>query len=100
MISKCLNSEKCRYDGQGYDDNCIKELSLIINKQHLNEDEISYFERLIDLYKNQKIPFSSIIVALKIYAVRFNDTQLLNQIFFNPYPESLVSIIDSGKGRG
>ncbi|MGL5692548.1 MAG: DUF1722 domain-containing protein, partial [Peptostreptococcaceae bacterium] len=65
----------------------------------LNEDEISYFERLIGLYKNQKIPFSSIIVALQIYAVRFNDTELLNQTFFNPYPESLVNTIDSGKGR-
>lgn len=77
-------------------------ISKYIFKQYrdrLNEDEIRYFERLIELYKNQKIPFGSITVALQIYAIRFNDTEILNQTFFNPYPESLVSIIDSGKGR-
>ncbi|MDO7205804.1 DUF523 domain-containing protein [Paraclostridium bifermentans] len=26
IISKCLNSEKCRYDGQGYDDKVISLL--------------------------------------------------------------------------
>ena len=26
MISKCLNSEKCRYDGQGFDDKVIRSI--------------------------------------------------------------------------
>lgn len=68
-------------------------------KYNLNTNEINYFENLLNLYKKQKIPFSSIVVALQIYAVRFDDTELLSQTFFNPYPESLVSTTDSGKGR-
>ncbi len=68
-------------------------------KKDLNEDEINYFEELLNLYENKKIPFSSIKVALQIYGLRFKDKDLLIQTFFNPYPESLISATDSGKGR-
>lgn len=81
-----------------------KRLNLIKNifekyKNYLNENEINYFNELLNLYEKEKIPFSSIIVALKIYAIRFEDKDLLNQTFFNPYPIELISITDSGKGR-
>lgn len=68
-------------------------------KKQLKEKEIAFFERLLHLYNENKIPFGSIVVALQIYAVRFDDTDLLNQTFFHPYPENLVSTTDSGKGR-
>lgn len=68
-------------------------------KKDLNEDEIKYFEGLLNLYQNKKIPFSSIKVALQIYGLRFEDKDLLIQTFFNPYPENLISVTDSGKGR-
>lgn len=68
-------------------------------KKHLNLNEIKYFEKLLKLYEECKIPFSSLVVAIQMYAVRFDDMELLNQTFFNPYPESLLSITDSGKGR-
>ena len=81
-----------------------KRLNLIKNifekyKTYLNENEINYFDDLLNLYGKEKIPFSSIIVALQIYAIRFDDKDLLNQTFFNPYPIELISITDSGKGR-
>ncbi|SCH02317.1 Uncharacterized conserved protein [uncultured Clostridium sp.] len=66
---------------------------------YLNENEIKYFNNLLILHENEKIPFSSILVALQIYAIRFDDKDLLNQTFFNPYPTDLISISDSGKGR-
>jgi len=68
-------------------------------KKYLNEDEINYFEELLNLYQNKKIAFSSIKVALQIYGLRFEDKDLLIQTFFNPYPENLISVTDSGKGR-
>ena len=40
-----------------------------------------------------------LIIAIQIYAIRFDDKDLLNQTFFNPYPIELISIADSGKGR-
>ena len=68
-------------------------------KDKLKVNEIEYFEKLINSYNDNKIPFSSIIVALQMYTVRFDDNELLNQTFFHPYPEELVSTTDSGKGR-
>lgn len=68
-------------------------------KNNLKADEVEYFEKLLNLYEEQKIPFSSLIVALHIYALRFDDKSFLNDTFFNPYPEELISISDSGKGR-
>lgn len=68
-------------------------------KNKLGQREIENYGHLLKLYKNQKIPFSALLVAIKIYAIRFNDEELLSQTFFNPYPESLISISDSGKGR-
>lgn len=68
-------------------------------KPSLSVDEIKYFQKLLFMYNEQKIPFSSLIVALEMYALRFDDKDLLNQTFFNPYPQNLISITDSGKGR-
>lgn len=68
-------------------------------KNKLNKEELSYNDELVNLYINEKIPFSSLIVAIKIYALRFNDNEIIKQTFFNPYPQKLVNIMDSGKGR-
>nr|WP_253288583.1 DUF1722 domain-containing protein [Intestinibacter bartlettii] len=66
---------------------------------YLNEEERDYFDDLLKLYEKEKMPFSSIMVALQICAIRFDDKDLSNQTFFNPYPIELISITDSGKGR-
>ena len=80
------------------------KLSIIIKvfekyKNMLNEEEINMFNGLIESYKNQRIPFSTLEVVIKMYATRFKDKDILNQTFFYPYPENLINITDSGKGR-
>lgn len=80
------------------------ELSIIIKlfekyKNMLNEEEINMFNDLIESYENQRIPFSTLEVVIKMYATRFKDKDILNQTFFYPYPENLINITDSGKGR-
>lgn len=80
------------------------KLSIIIKvfekyKNMLNEEEINMFNGLIESYENQRIPFSTLEVVIKMYATRFNDKDILNQTFFYPYPENLINITDSGKGR-
>lgn len=55
------------------------------------------FKELVKSYEDSKIPFSTLCVAIRMYATRFNDKQILNQTFFSPYPDDLVSISDSGK---
>lgn len=77
----------------------IAKKTFEIYKERLNENEINYFQKLLVLYEEEKIAFNSLKIVLQLYAVRFNDMKVLNQTFFNPYPEELVSITDSGKGR-
>ena len=79
------------------------KLSIIIKvfekyKNMLNEEEINMFNGLIESYENQRIPFSTLEVVIKMYATRFKDKDILNQTFFYPYPENLINITDSGKG--
>ena len=70
------------------------KLSIIIKvfekyKNMLNEEEINMFNGLIESYENQRIPFSTLEVVIKMYATRFKDKDILNQTFFYPYPENL-----------
>jgi uncharacterized protein YbbK (DUF523 family)/uncharacterized protein YbgA (DUF1722 family) len=65
----------------------------------LSEREVAFFEELLQKYANKKEPFSSITTLLKSHAIRFDDNEVLQQTFFAPYPEILLEISDSGKGR-
>jgi uncharacterized protein YbbK (DUF523 family)/uncharacterized protein YbgA (DUF1722 family) len=65
----------------------------------LSEREVAFFEELLQKYGNKKEPFSSITTLLKSHAIRFDDNEVLQQTFFAPYPEILLEISDSGKGR-
>ncbi|MBH0164532.1 DUF523 and DUF1722 domain-containing protein [Fictibacillus sp. 7GRE50] len=66
---------------------------------HLSPKEIAFFEELLQKYANKKEPFSSVATILKSHAIRFEDSEILGQTFFAPYPEILLEISDSGKGR-
>lgn len=65
----------------------------------LSEKEKAFFEELLQKYANKKEPFSSVATLLKSHAIRFEDNEVLEQTFFAPYPEILLEISDSGKGR-
>ena len=63
------------------------KLSIIIKvfekyKNMLNEEEINMFNGLIESYENQRIPFSTLEVVIKMYVTRFKDKDILNQTFF------------------
>ena len=68
-------------------------------KNKLKKEEKDYFLSLLSKYTEKKIPFSSLLTILKSWAIRFEETYLLRQTYFEPYPEMLVEITDSGKGR-
>jgi uncharacterized protein YbbK (DUF523 family)/uncharacterized protein YbgA (DUF1722 family) len=68
-------------------------------KPHLTAGEAAFFEELLQKYADKKEPFSSVATLLKSHAIRFDDHEILGQTFFAPYPELLLEISDSGKGR-
>lgn len=66
----------------------------------LNSKEKSFFLEMLEKYRKKLVPLSNCIVIIREWIVRFNEEYLENQTYFNPYPEELIEITDSGKGRG
>ena len=65
----------------------------------LNKQEKSFFLDLMGKYRRGKAPLSTDMDVLMSWAVRFGEKYLLDQTFFKPYPEELLDISNSGKGR-
>ena len=62
-------------------------------------EERRYFENVIEEYRRGGLPMSVPVQILKNWAIRFEEKYILRQVFLQPYPQPLVSITDSGKGR-
>lgn len=79
----------------------IQTILDIYNKyeEYLSLKEKEVFVDNIVKYSKGKIPLSTALNNVKIYAARFEDEKILSQSIFNPYPESLINLMDSGKGR-
>lgn len=65
----------------------------------LSPAERRHFRRLIGRYRQSRIPAGAVAALLGSWVERFQTSYLADQIFFEPYPEMLVSLLDSGKGR-
>jgi len=67
--------------------------------RYLSSSERKFFLDSLERYRQAKIPLSVPLHILKSYVVAFENEYLARQTFFEPYPEELVEISDSGKGR-
>jgi uncharacterized protein YbgA (DUF1722 family)/uncharacterized protein YbbK (DUF523 family) len=66
----------------------------------LSSAEKAHFLEVLETYRAAKVPLSVPLGIVKSWGVRFEKDLLLDQTFLAPYPEPLVEITDSGKGRG
>lgn len=60
-------------------------------------EEKAFLLELIDKYRNDKIEKSSILSVLKMYSLKYHKEYLLQQTIFEPFPEKLLILSDSGK---
>ncbi len=67
--------------------------------KELTKAEKEYFSNALTRYREGRVPLSVPAGVLGAWVVRFNVDYLAQQTFFSPYPEPLVEIVDSGKGR-
>lgn len=67
--------------------------------KQISPAEKKYFLDSLDRYRVNKIPLSVLLGILRSWIIRFNEPYLKQQTFFQPYPEEMVEITDSGKGR-
>lgn len=65
----------------------------------LTAAEKSYFLETLERYRKGSLPLSAVIQIVRSWIIRFGEDYLDAQVFFQPYPEELMIITDSGKGR-
>ncbi|MDZ7378206.1 MAG: YbgA family protein, partial [candidate division KSB1 bacterium] len=61
--------------------------------------EKAFFLDTLSQFREKRVPLSVPLALLKSWIARFGQPYLEPQAFLNPYPEALVEISDSGKGR-
>ncbi len=67
--------------------------------RELSAREKAFFLDALERYRNEKVPLSVPLNLVRSWVVRFGQEYLGQQTFFLPYPEALMEITDSGKGR-
>jgi uncharacterized protein YbgA (DUF1722 family)/uncharacterized protein YbbK (DUF523 family) len=65
----------------------------------LNAREKKMFAEILEEYRAGQVPLSVPREILHSWVVRFDESYLAAQAFFEPYPRALTEISDSGKGR-
>jgi len=80
---------------------CINVLMHAVGyfSKRLTAKEKTFFLDALTGLREQRIPLSVPVGILKSYIVCFEEPYLARQTFFEPYPDSLVSVTDSGNGR-
>ncbi len=68
-------------------------------RDRLSSAEKAMFLDILERYRRGRVPLSVPTAVLRSWAIRFEERYLAAQTFFAPYPDELVSISDSGKGR-
>lgn len=67
--------------------------------KQLSLKERQYFTSLLNQYREKQVPKASVLNVLYSWVLRFEEEYLRKQSIFHPYPEALMAIADSGKGR-
>lgn len=64
----------------------------------LKQEKVFFLDEL-EKYKLGKMPLSVPLSIIKSFIVRFGEAYLAQQTYFDPYPEALMELKDSGEGR-
>ena len=68
-------------------------------KRELSVREKRHFLEMLEAYRHGRTPLSSAVSILRSWVMRFETEYLYAQTFFNPFPEELMALDDSGRGR-
>jgi uncharacterized protein YbgA (DUF1722 family) len=61
--------------------------------------ERHFFLNTLEDFRNNHIPLSVPMGIIKSWLIRFEEKYLLDQYYFQPFPQEMMQITDSGKGR-
>lgn len=63
----------------------------------LSRGERGYFLELLEEYRRERLPLSALLTVLRAWIVRFEESYLSGQKFFEPYPRALMDLADSAR---
>jgi uncharacterized protein YbgA (DUF1722 family)/uncharacterized protein YbbK (DUF523 family) len=67
--------------------------------KRITDRERHYLLALFRRVRKHQVPTSAPLSVLRSWSIRFGEEYLLQQSVFQPYPEELMDVTDSGKGR-
>jgi len=67
--------------------------------RQLTAREKAFFLDSLTAYADGRLPLSGLTQILRSWIVRFENSYLNDQVYFEPFPPELVQLKDSGKGR-
>ena len=81
---------------------CLPNINVLMHalgyfSDDLTPEEKVFFLDYLERYRNGTVPLSTLIGMMMSWIVRFENDYLAQQTFFQPYPEPLITITDSGK---
>lgn len=65
----------------------------------VSDSEKAFFLDSLEKYRAKRIPLSTLLYLTRSWVLRFEEKYLMDQVYFMPYPETLMEVTDSGKGR-
>lgn len=65
--------------------------------QELNPSEKKFILDSFDKYRKSRVHLSVPVNLLKTYVLRFQDKNLVDQTIWEPFPDELLDITDTGK---
>jgi uncharacterized protein YbgA (DUF1722 family) len=68
-------------------------------KKKLSAKEKLHFLEILESYRRGRTPLCSAASILRSWVIRFKSEYLREQTFFNPFPEELMTLDDSGGSR-
>jgi uncharacterized protein YbgA (DUF1722 family)/uncharacterized protein YbbK (DUF523 family) len=78
--------------------NVLMHIMGYFSKELIPAEKI-YFLRQLELYRMRQIPLSALTSVLQAWIIHYKQDYLVEQSYFNPFPQELMHISDSGKGR-
>ena len=78
--------------------NVLQHLLGFFSKR-ITDRERHYLLGLLRRLRKHQVPASVPVSVLRSWSIRFGEDYLLQQSVFQPYPEALMDVADSGKGR-
>lgn len=67
--------------------------------KHLKPEEKRFFLNALEEYRREQVPLSVPVNILHSYMIRFDQDYIKRQTFLRPFPQALLAVSDSGKGR-